>query len=122
MNENMEMQENQEVTQEVVSVPQVAQQPQMVPAPVQEQKSGLTNGQKAAGITVIGFAIGGIVWLVLSIVKGVKKFIGWCKKKAPAQEPASQQAAAPAAEATAQAPVTPEQPAQTQTQAAPEEK
>lgn len=89
----------QETTQqEVVPVQQE------VVAPVQEEKKGLTTGQKFAGGAVIGFAIGGIVWLILSIVKGVKWLINKAKEKFKKTEPTATQTPAPAAAEPAAAP------------------
>ena len=77
-----------------------------VTAPAQEQaapvapeatKKSMTTGQKLAGLCLIGFALAGVVWLVMGIVKGVKKVIGLFKK--PKEEPA------------APAPATPQEPA-----------
>lgn len=79
------------------------------PAPVQTQqeKKGLTSGQKALGGTVIGLAIGGLVGLIMLIIKGVKwlwsKTFG--KKKA---EPAPVQDQKQEPEKPAE-PVTPEE-------------
>ena len=77
------MEENVNVTNEVVTV----EQNDVTPVQ-QETKTGLTTGQKIAGGTVIGFAIGGIVWLILSIIKGVKWIIGKIKNRKKKEEPA----------------------------------
>ena len=71
---------------------------------VPEQKKGMSTGQKVAGMTLIGFAILGIVTLVRLIVSGFKKVIGFFKKdkEAPAQQPAA--APAPVEQPTTPAP------------------
>lgn len=58
----------------VVTQQQETQVTVVEPAPVQTQqeKKGLTSGQKALGGTVIGLAIGGLVGLIMLIIKGVK--------------------------------------------------
>lgn len=104
-----------------------------VAAPVQEQvmvqqsadpvipevgkKSGMTTGQKLAGLGLIGFAIAGIVWLITVIVKGVKKVVNAFKKP---QEAPVQQAAAPAPAVAQEQPAAVQQ--EVQQAAAPEQK
>lgn len=92
------MDENTNVMTENTEV--VAQQEAPVAAATPEAtKTGLTTGQKAVGLGVIGFAIFGLIQLIRLIIGGVKKIAAKFKKQpkveaapaAPAPEPVKQQ-------------------------------
>ena len=75
MEENEVM--NTEVTEEMMEI---------IPDQTTESKPGLTTGQKAIGLGVIGFAIYGIYNLVKLVIKGVKKVVSKVKAKKAAKE------------------------------------
>lgn len=74
MDENINVATETPVTDEVVEIVNT-------PAVQPEEKKGLTGAQKAVGLGVIGFAIFGIVELILKGIKLVKKGIAKIKEK-----------------------------------------